>query len=1162
MGSVTESSEDHLARHGGGLRTCPRCRWHKRGADWVCSYGKFLCQHSRGSRENVVWLAERPARFGGEWALGCTICSWFAQRAWSEQRGSEGSCGSSTSQLQRGTASMCRLGSRFARFEVRAECLQAEHFKQHAETSVHRRAVIAWQNPDAPLRFAAQATLGDELLLSGAVPQPVDWLRSWRACITPQSWQAASRHLETEHYVHMLRARPVEPRAMQQMARIQAEVIRVSFREWVLAASSLTLSFDDRHGYKMVLFRCDAPLPDSEGTQSGIAARSGLLGIAEMMTGVTLDELAQDYAERVVEDLRLLCARFSTPLGDACDEAVMQRLVGDQSLVKHLVMDGALRKVADYAKQRMFPNAVLSIRDPTHFIRTAIKKPMEHTGNFGKQHDELFGNRHALLKDLQHSRLWQARLEACQNVLVKFKSIGDGPSRSAGPSCGPLAKQQITHVLRHIGYVAHRFESVSGPRRMYVCLMLAIAMVLGDIAGDTRRDKNERSRAEASLQAMTPQHILEAGLSGDFAEVGIRLLRTFDVSAAARDPATSSTVLKRYYTTVQRLFIDGYIFCPVDRTGSIPQLGDHCSSKTLTQIAEEQFADMVHIHYGDKVKTLWSETSKQECAESLAQIQSIARDHLERLKAGFLDSEVYMCMATFDVLSWQRGVDEEAKQLRRARTLCKHYRVPYSEQAWKRVVEAACAKREEMVVLDGPSRSAGETHVDNRRVWSALLPTASSSSDTQVLRATGLEPLVRSYLSLVDSTGDVERGLGTHADFVQHHRGAHEGGSCLSEICYVLKTYGPETESALFQLGPQGEHLLTDFSRSCCRLWRALHGRRFACYKKRANAGIERTGWRLRGSAKAVKLLQHDAFDALEGEAIKDDAQREDGPPDARATFAGLAREKLLKRAARITLPVDGKKLKRFKQDTKKLVETKLASGRWTGFSKELPPLRSRPGNAGTSLMTCKNSPKDDAQPQRGPLPRDAVMRARRLLGREARNPDPVVINLLEDADGMTQRPMKYRRVSDDAVSNATTVKVQTGDDLLHGEAEANKLRAWLSIIALGKKVQPVDSREIQYKPTLKDSHKLCFSPAFATKHPSVLRSYNSQAMRDNSTWSMAPADHFPAKGHVNVTTLEDLRLWMISARRFSSWAGVGVKGATVRRGEISRYGRQQASAA
>ena len=107
-----------------------------------------------------------------------------------------------------------------------------------------------------------------------------------------------------------------------------------------------------------------------------------------------------------------------------------------------------------------------------------------------------------------------------------------------------------------------------------------------------------------------------------------------------------------------------------------------------------------------------------------------------------------------------------------------------------------------------------------------------------------------------------------------------------------------------------------------------------------------------------------------------------------------------------------------------------------------------------------------------------------------------------------------------------------------------------------------MDSPEIQYKPVLKESHKVCFSQAFATKHRHVVRSYEGQAMRDKSKWSMAPAARYPAKGHVNVETLEDLRRWMVSARRFSSWAGVGVKGATVHRGEIIRYGRHRASAA
>ena len=204
------------------------------------------------------------------------------------------------------------------------------------------------------------------------------------------------------------------------------------------------------------------------------------------------------------------------------------------------------------------------------------------------------------------------------------------------------------------------------------------------------------------------------------------------------------------------------------------------------------------------------------------------------------------------------------------------------------------------------------------------------------------------------------------------------------------------------------------------------------------------------------------------------------------------------------------------------MVETKTASGGWTGFSKELPQLRRRPGNAGTSLVVCKDSPEDEAQPQRGPLL--SAARARRWLGKEVRTPDPVVINLLEDADGMAQRPMKYRKVSDEAVSKATTVKVQTGDDLIHGEADSNKLRAWLSIIALGKKVQPMDSLEIQYKPALQESHKLCFSEAFANKHRHAVQSYDAHAQRDKSKWSRAPAAQYPATGRVNVNTLEEFR--------------------------------------
>ena len=118
-------------------------------------------------------------------------------------------------------------------------------------------------------------------------------------------------------------------------------------------------------------------------------------------------------------------------------------------------------------------------------------------------------------------------------------------------------------------------------------------------------------------------------------------------------------------------------------------------------------------------------------------------------------------------------------------------------------------------------------------MWTALLPAVGEATEDSVLGRSGLEPLVRAYLSFVDSTGDVERGLGVHADFVQHHLGAHEQGCCVSEICFLLKMFGPAEECVLFDRGPHQELLLTDFSRTCCRMWLALYGRRFSCYKTR-----------------------------------------------------------------------------------------------------------------------------------------------------------------------------------------------------------------------------------------------------------------------------------------------------------------------------------------
>ena len=110
----------------------------------------------------------------------------------------------------------------------------------------------------------------------------------------------------------------------------------------------------------------------------------------------------------------------------------------------------------------------------------------------------------------------------------------------------------------------------------------------------------------------------------------------------------------------------------------------------------------------------------------------------------------------------------------------------------------------------------------------------------------------------------------------------------------------------------------------------------------------------------------------------------------------------------------------------------------------------------------------------------------------------------------------------------------------------------------LGKKVQLNDyaPHQIEYKPALNDSHNLYFSDGF--KHPNIVRSYDRYASHSHSAWKTVSTipDTGKALDVVRVHTLDNFWQWLISARRFSSWAGVGVHGVTVHRGGISRYGR------
>jgi hypothetical protein len=248
----------------------------------------------------------------------------------------------------------------------------------------------------------------------------------------------------------------------------------------------------------------------------------GLLGCIQCLRGSTLDDLADDYAQRAGREVLTLLERFCTPLGDAKDDALYDHVLQN---VRAIVADGALQKVAAVLRHTAMPRVLLIQRDPAHVIRIACRDPLTRTGCFEAQHERLFGKKRGVLRTVQFSDSLQARLEACQRVVVSSRGTQGG---------------SVKHVMRHFSFAPHRFESWTGPRRAYACCLHAVAMLLAEMAGDSRRKLAERRQAEEALAAMTPQNLLEVGLAADFGEVCMRSLRDYSPHQTSLCPLQTS----------------------------------------------------------------------------------------------------------------------------------------------------------------------------------------------------------------------------------------------------------------------------------------------------------------------------------------------------------------------------------------------------------------------------------------------------------------------------------------------------------------------------------------------------------------------------------------------------------------------------------------------
>ena len=113
------------------------------------------------------------------------------------------------------------------------------------------------------------------------------------------------------------------------------------------------------------------------------------------MQDVTLEKLADDYAERTASEVMKVVGAFCTRPKVGKDVELFAKIV---LATKGIVADKALQKTAHVLKVRYLTNVVAILRDPAHMIRIACKDPLHRTGRFEQQYNRLFGERHSVIK--------------------------------------------------------------------------------------------------------------------------------------------------------------------------------------------------------------------------------------------------------------------------------------------------------------------------------------------------------------------------------------------------------------------------------------------------------------------------------------------------------------------------------------------------------------------------------------------------------------------------------------------------------------------------------------------------------------------------------------------------------------------------------------------
>ena len=145
-------------------------------------------------------------------------------------------------------------------------------------------------------------------------------------------------------------------------------------------------------------------------------------------------------------------------------------------------------------------------------------------------------------------------------------------------------------------------------------MLSAIVILLVVVAGDSRLASDQRGRAQALLDHMTPRRITTAGLFADYTAECSRMFRRFENTN--HDIAKSFGEKKYWLDRLTVLFQDGYVLADLHKSGVARRLAPGPADETCTQIVLDQAAAFGTVRYRNRTITLWPDGAMREAKEA------------------------------------------------------------------------------------------------------------------------------------------------------------------------------------------------------------------------------------------------------------------------------------------------------------------------------------------------------------------------------------------------------------------------------------------------------------------------------------------------------------------------------------------------------------------